>query len=62
MNGSSVSIYNNHNDNVDENVDVEETNGLNNLLNDTSNHILEHPNMGVLRKERLQRNKSAMKV
>ena len=57
MNAGSVSFYNN----VDEDMN-EHSNGLDSLLNSTRNHILEHPNMGVLRKERLQRNKSAMKV
>ena len=56
MNAANVSIYNN----VDE--DTGHANGLSDLLNTTRNHILEHPNMGVLRKERLRRNKTAMQV
>ena len=56
MNGASVSIYN-----VDEEI-VGHSNGLSDLLNSARNHILEQPNMGVVRKERLRRNKMAMKV
>jgi hypothetical protein len=58
MNSSGVSIYS-----VDEeNVDDRANNELSDLLNNEKIHILEQPNMGALRKERIERNRTAMKV
>lgn len=57
MNGAGVSIYN-----VDENVDDRSNNELSDLVNNAKIHILEQPNMGALREERIERDRTAMKV
>ena len=58
MNSTGVSIY----DVDDENVDNRTNNDLSDLLNNEKNHILEQPNMGAVRKERIERDRTAMKV
>ena len=57
MNGAGVSIFNGGEENVDDRASDE----LNDLLN-SKVHILEQPNMGALRKARLERDRTAMKV
>ena len=57
MNSAGVSIYN-----VDVENEDDRPNELNDLLNNAKIHILEQPNMGALRKERIERDRTAMKV
>jgi hypothetical protein len=58
MNSTGVSIYNVD----DENVEDRANNELSDLLNNAKVHILEQPNMGALRRERIERDRTAMKV
>lgn len=57
MNSAGVSIYN-----VDVENEDDRPNELNDLLNNAKIHILEQPNMGALRKERIERDRTAMKI
>lgn len=45
-----------------ENLDDRQRNELSYLLNGAEINILEQPNMGALRKERIERDRTAMKV
>ena len=58
MNSAGVSIFNGGEENVDNGANDE----LNDLLSNDKIHILEQPNMGALRKERIERDRTAMKV
>ena len=58
MNSAGVSIFNGGEENVDNGANDE----LNDLLSNDKIHILEQPNMGALRKERIKRDRTAMKV